>query len=191
MKFLRTTILSVLICMIIYAMPASCRCDEEHKEDKGWVTIKSDYFMIYCDPSIDLKSLARRLHRRGWAVSGSYKSDSSDSPERKVGKAVDGLFRRAEEILDMHPHVSRWKIKIFADKKALDNEYFNTFLSNENPVSFYVHGYEAIYTCEDEISDTVLVHEMAHAIIDHYFAVVPPGKIAELIAQFVDSHLED
>ena len=41
-----------------------------------------------------------------------------------------------------------------------------------------------------DISDSVMAHEMAHAVIDNYFNVIPPEKTAELLATYVDSHLE-
>jgi STE24 endopeptidase len=40
----------------------------------------------------------------------------------------------------------------------------------------------------DEV-EVVIAHEMGHAAIDHYFAIKPPEKIAEMLAQYVDMHL--
>ena len=35
----------------------------------------------------------------------------------------------------------------------------------------------------------ILAHEMAHAVIDHYFGVKPPKATAEILAQYVDAHI--
>ena len=35
----------------------------------------------------------------------------------------------------------------------------------------------------------VLAHEVAHAIINQYFAVPPPSKVQEILSQYVDKHL--
>ncbi|MCX5666928.1 MAG: hypothetical protein NTY34_01245, partial [Candidatus Omnitrophica bacterium] len=65
------------------------------------------------------------------------------------------------------------------------------FKTRESYKSFYVHAYRTIYTSEESISDSVMVHEMAHAVIDNYFSVVPPAKVAEVLASYVDLHLEE
>ena len=36
----------------------------------------------------------------------------------------------------------------------------------------------------------MLAHELAHAIIDHYLTVRPPAQTAEILARYVDSHLD-
>ncbi len=57
--------------------------------------------------------------------------------------------------------------------------------------SFYIHGYATIYTSMQDISDSVISHEMAHAVMDNYFKVMPPERAAEFLATYVDSHLEE
>ena len=37
----------------------------------------------------------------------------------------------------------------------------------------------------------IIAHEMGHAIVDHYFAAIPPEKIRELLASYVDLHLAE
>ena len=56
--------------------------------------------------------------------------------------------------------------------------------------AFYVYKYNTIYTSESDIEDSVIIHEMAHAIIDHYFSVIPPETVGEVLAAYVDAHLE-
>jgi predicted Zn-dependent protease len=46
-----------------------------------------------------------------------------------------------------------------------------------------------IYTSEQDISDSVIAHEIGHAVVDHFFTVKPPEKIGEMLAQYVDVHL--
>jgi hypothetical protein len=35
----------------------------------------------------------------------------------------------------------------------------------------------------------ILAHEMGHAVIDHYFVIKPPPKIAELLCHYVDTEI--
>jgi len=104
---------------------------------------------------------------------------------------MDLLFERAKEILDMHPRIKKIKVRIFKNRKELNKEYRRIFKENKSLISFYIYKYNTIYTTESDISDSVIAHEMGHAIVDHYFAVRPPEKVRELLAQYVDLHLED
>ena len=82
------------------------------------------------------------------------------------------------------------KIKIFRNREELSQEYTRLFGATQRYKSFYIHSLETIYTSMQDISDSVIAHEMAHAVIDNYFQVIPPEKTAELLATYVDSHLE-
>ena len=42
-----------------------------------------------------------------------------------------------------------------------------------------------------DINEGILAHEMAHAIIDHFFDIRPPRATAEILARYVDKHLND
>jgi hypothetical protein len=85
----------------------------------------------------------------------------------------------------------RIKIKIFRTRKELNDEYSKIFAATEDIKSFYIYKYNTIYVSEEDISDSVIAHEMGHAIIDHYFSVIPPEKVRELLASYVDLHLAD
>ena len=91
----------------------------------------------------------------------------------------------------MRPRKMRVKVKIFKDRAELNDEYYRIFGERGNLISFYAYKFNTIYTTEDDISDSVMAHEIGHAIVDHYFVVRPPEKIKEILSQYVDMHLED
>lgn len=159
------------------------------QEDQS--VIKSRYFLIYCDKSVDLEFVSRKLNERGLLVSGTYGSDPGSGPSQKLAYTLDGLLRRAKEVLGMFSNIPDLSVRIFKNKEELDGEYFRIFGTRESYKSFYVHAYRTIYASENSISDSVIVHEMAHAVIDNYFSVVPPTKVAEVLASYVDLHLEE
>jgi len=41
------------------------------------------------------------------------------------------------------------------------------------------------------LNENILAHEMGHCIIDHYFVILPPRKIQEMLAVYVDIHLQE
>lgn len=156
-----------------------------------WFVIKSTNFKIYCAQDTDISGIARRLERRGLFVSGVYGPNPASAPSEKIAYRMDMILKRAKEILDMYPQNMNLNIKIYSDRRQLDNEYYRIFRRDVDYISFYIHQYETIYTSEEDLSDSVIAHEMGHAIIDHYFSAIPPPKVAELLAQYVDKHLED
>ena len=164
---------------------------EETSSQEVRSVIKSRYFLIYCDESVDMGSVSRKLNKRGLLASGTYGSDPGSGPSAELAYMLDGLLRRTKEVLGMFSKIPDLSVKIFKDREELDGEYFRIFGTREGYKSFYVHAYRTIYTSEESVSDSVIVHEMAHAVIDNYFSVVPPSKVAEVLASYVDLHLEE
>lgn len=157
----------------------------------AWLSIKSGYLTIDYENAVNLSTVERRLGRRGFFLSSSYESNPGDAPGEKVAYAVDRLLKRVEEILDMHPRIARLKIKIFKDADGVNEEYRRIFGTKPDFKSFYIHKYGTIYISEEDISDSILAHEMGHAVVDHYFSAIPPERVRELLASYVDMHLEE
>lgn len=158
-----------------------------------WVTSKSNRIILFYPSDINLKRLEGRLHSRWFSISPVEREmfmNSSYSIEERIIARLESILLRVEQILGMKPHSMEIKIKIFRDRRELCGEYSTIFCTTQNYKSFYIHGLETIYSSMQDISDSVIAHEMAHAVIDNYFKVIPPEKTAELLATYVDSHLE-
>jgi len=56
-------------------------------------------------------------------------------------------------------------------------------------VSFYVNDISAIYISGENFRREILGHEIAHAIINHYFVVSPPIKVQEILAKYIEYQL--
>lgn len=91
----------------------------------------------------------------------------------------------------MYPARVHISVRIFASQSELDDEYRRIFKKDSDMPSFYIHEYKTIYTTTNNISDSLMIHEMSHALVDHYFGVVPPEKIGEIISSYVEAHLEE
>ncbi len=185
---MRIKILVLFIaCVFLYHAPVLA----EPLDQEEWEIIESAYFTIYYRPTADLKIIERKLRRRRFYVGRNPRPGSLSSPEEKVAYRMDILLNRAKEILDMYPARMRLTVKIFKNQKELNDEYYQIFKKRRSLKSFYIHRFETIYTTDAAISDSVMAHEMGHAIIDHYFVVLPPEKVKEILACYVDLHLED
>ena len=166
--------------------------NEQNNPAQGWSILDTGHIIVYYNPGANLKSIEAALRRRASYFSSDIPGE--DAPmEDKIRYQLDALLRRAEEILDMRlPDLRiKIKIKIFRTRKELNDEYSKIFAATEDIKSFYIYKYNTIYVSEEDISDSVIAHEMGHAIIDHYFSVIPPEKVRELLASYVDLHLAD
>lgn len=158
---------------------------------EGWLVIDSGPIKIYYENTVDLDVVSKRLSRRGLFSRGFYSRRTDSAPREKVAYIIENLLKRAKELLGMYPRIPHLTVKIFEDRERLNREYFRMLGVKANYRSYYIHALKTVYTSEEDISDSVIAHEMGHAVIDHYFGITPPAKIAEMLACYVDKHLED
>ena len=164
----------------------------ELSEKEGpWIEMKSAYFNIYYKPDTNLKRLYSKLNGRGFSVALKPPVSTLTGFEAKIAYRFDMIFARAKEILDMYPSDTHINIKIFKNRKDVYNEFCRLTRSGDECLSFYVYAYNTIYTSEQDISDSLIAHEIGHALVDNYFSTTPPEKVGEILAQNVDLHLDD
>ena len=155
-----------------------------------WSQFDTYYSKVYYRDGVRLETIERRLKQRGFFY-GRKSAPNDVSVEVRIGFLLDRLYNRAQDLLDMRPKIVRLKIKIYENRDELNDEYYKIFKSRPDYKSFYIHKYTTIYTSEEDMSDSVIIHEMGHAIVDHYFAVIPPPTVGEILASYVDMHLTD
>jgi len=188
-NLIKVTLLILLAISIFIPRFSFAEEDLSPPSDNRWESIHSDYFMIYYRPDVDLKRIEKSLEiRRVFAGSD---PDPLFSPQKGVAYRMDALYGRVREILQMYPEGLNIKIRIFKKRKELDKEYYKIFREKKSLKSFYVYRFNTIYLNEEDISDSVVAHEMGHAVVDHYFAVRPGEKIQEILSQYIDIHLGD
>lgn len=158
---------------------------------KEWSTIESNYFTINYRPEASLKAIDRKLRKRLFDLAGTLTQSTSNNPSRRIARRLDGLLKRVKDILGMQPRNMHMNVYIFKNRKELIDEHQKIFGERKNLKSFYIYKYNTIYTTESDISDSVIAHEMGHAVVDHYFVVRPPERVREILATYVDLHLED
>ncbi len=164
----------------------------EEVSDSGWLSYKAGQMTIIYPTDINLRKLEARLRSRWFTVSSTERdlySNQTYPIEKRILARLESILIRTKQVLTMYPTVEL-KIKIFRNREELSQEYLRLLGTLQRYKSFYIHGFQTIYSSMQDISDSEIAHEMAHAIIDSYFRVIPPEKTAELLATYVDSHLE-
>jgi hypothetical protein len=90
----------------------------------------------------------------------------------------------------MYPMDYEVKLMVFKSREDMQDYYEEIFGVRKDIISFYIYKHNTIYTNQHDINEHVLVHELAHSIIDQYFVITPPENIAEMLAIYVDTHLK-
>ncbi len=160
----------------------------ESREEK---VLKTKYCTVLYPLKMELKTMSRKISD-GFIYDIEYKRVSKTlPPEIRLSSKLDMLFERVEEILDMYPMGIHVKVKVYSFRREVMRVYEDIFKKRENVRAFYVYKYNTIYTSLQDISESVLAHEMAHCVIDHYFVILPPRKVQEILAMYVDVHLRE
>ena len=156
-----------------------------------WIKVAGRYFDIYYEPSVNIKYINRRLENKFFSMSGSSQSKSISSQKEKLSTNMDMILLKVKEILNMYPRMKKAKIYIYKDRDGVKQEHLSIFRKKSDAKSFYIYKHNTIYTNAKDISDSIMSHEMAHMVVDNYFAVRPPDKIKEILSMYVDRHLDD
>jgi len=120
-----------------------------------------------------------------------YQFDRSTLDERVVRK-VDAVYKRVQKILGMYKRSCRVNINLYPNKTELHIAYMDVHDTQQYPSklrAWYTHKTNTIYLNTNALTEGMLAHEMAHAIVDHYLGHRLPRNTAEILARYVDKHL--
>lgn len=109
--------------------------------------------------------------------------------EASAGLLVSDMVETIKSLLDMHPENLKFHIQILDYPDDVKYMYQTLYGKEKDYIAFYSPENETIYVATGSLKRSVLVHEMAHAIIDSYFDKSPPVKIHELLAQYVEGEI--
>lgn len=104
---------------------------------------------------------------------------------------VDSITDAVIRILDMRPVELNFSIRIYPSQADLDILYRRMGMMTAAPPAFYSDSSKSISVSLENISARILAHEIAHAVICAYFGSPPPRRMQEILAQYVDEHLEE
>ena len=180
----------ILFIPIIILTGASCASavDDGAAFDKK---AEGKYVTVYYYSSADILHLEQLLNiRPSDKIIAGESLHAKKSEEEKLAQMLDTLFLQVSDILEMHLYSLNTSVKICRNNSELNGIYehlFNSSLGGRS--SFYVYDVNSIYVSEEEFKKGIIGHEMAHAVICHYFVVPPPVKIQEVLAMYVEYSL--
>jgi hypothetical protein len=141
----------------------------------------------YQEPG-QLDRLAQKIQPAALTVSLNqiFMGSTRSIHEAKAGRYVDQLFQRVQAVLEMPKHDMKVQIRLYRDQADLSAAFEQITARHTQAPAFYWKETNAIYLNLERISVGILAHEMAHAVIAHYFIISPPEKVSELLCQYVD-----
>ena len=158
-----------------------------------WSTLKTKYLNVMYENERDLKTFHEKIDFS--SDSGSFSSffsankSSGTGLEKKLTDKLDALIEKVQLILDMRKPINII-VRIYPDQTALHEAYFNIYKKKKELRAWYIFEYNTIYVNVQDLTAGMLAHESAHAIVDHFLAARPPRATAEILARYVDSHLD-
>jgi len=181
-----------LIAVILIGMLLSASDPVVSASETEWPALATRFTEIYYQEEEDLEKFYSRIDYgpRDWGIKRLFSSSAPKSLQEAVTKKVDLLFERIQSILGMRKKMDKVNIRLHQDKKQLHQAFFDIYRQKCHLRAWYRYKNNTVYLNLQDLHEGMLAHELAHAIIDHYLLVRPPGAAAEILARYVDSHLK-
>lgn len=173
---------SLIVFIVIFFFPICSLAQEEGLS----VLAKSKYFSLYSPQDVDVYSLLNKLDFNYFLQPDTLLIKNNQDPNEILVKVLDALYLEVSDILDIHIYSFHGNIKILPDQNSVSAVFKKFFRTDFPERSFYVHEKNTIYVSLADLNSAMLGHEIAHAIISHYFVVPPPAKVQEVLSGFVE-----
>jgi hypothetical protein len=181
--------------MLLFLIPFSAslaNAQEITKEDPIWQQFVTEHTIIQYQADDDLVTFDSKVHfgHKQWVFKRLFSLADHDDFQKRLKNKIDTIFERVQELLDMRKKMPQVVICFYPTKKQLHDEYFKLYQEVCQIRAWYRYKNNTVYLSITDLNEGILAHELAHAIIDHYLLVRPPAASAEILARYVDSHLQ-
>ncbi len=182
-------IMAMVVCFIFTAWALSLAAED------GFIAVKNipgQHLKISLPEGVDPAILLERLNI---AVSDKFLSGKSSPAEHSFGEELaqmlDSLFIIVCDALDIRLYSFEGAVKVTKDMAQLRNIYLELFGRplERDTSAFYVHDLKTIYINANDFKRGILGHEIAHAVINSYFVMMPSEKIQEILSGYVEYRL--
>lgn len=154
--------------------------------------VNSKYLRLFFNNREDVERFSEKIDFSGGNSLGSiFSRSTSQDLENQLIVKLDALFEKVQLILDMRKSMAKIRVNVYSNGDQLAEAFQLIYQRKGNVRGWYVYEYNTVYLNVMDVHEGMLAHELAHAIIDHFFAVRPPRATAEILATYVDKHLFD
>ena len=118
--------------------------------------------------------------------------DNADS--QRTSQTLETIISRNESLfvvvcekLDIYLKNSKTTVRIVTSLEQLRAEYKRYVPgSNKAVTAFYSHQDKTIWYSQERLSYGIVLHETAHAVMDHYFIRPIPAGVDELVSEMLE-----
>ena len=186
----RSLFLLAGICFSLFTLCGAVQGDTSDRSP--WQQLETKHTIIKYMTLEDLRKFDSNIDYSpgGWSLKSMFSTGDSKNPAGSIATKLDALYEKVQGILGMRGKIKKVIIKVYPNRKELHKAYFSITGRKCHVKGWYIFEINTIYLNNDDMHEGILAHEMAHSIIDHYFSVRPPKATAEILARYVDQHLE-
>ncbi len=174
---MKYAIYKVSLIFLLLSAATSIACD-----------FSTHYTTLIYEQEEQLSKFNKRISAMGF--SGLGKSPEIATVSDEVRHKVDSLIEKVEILLHVCPRSLRFGIMLLSTKTDVQQRYKLQYGINGDYVAFYSPQNRTLFVSVDDINNYVLAHELTHVIIDQYFEKSPSAVIQEILAHFVETHIE-
>ncbi|MEA1969534.1 MAG: hypothetical protein U9N77_15110 [Thermodesulfobacteriota bacterium] len=151
--------------------------------------IKTRYTTITYDSMAALKKFNHKLYMG--KLKYLLKGKRNETIEDEVKNKIDLIVEKAETVLDMFPARLKFSIVISPSTKGVQENFLRLYNKKVNYIAFYSPGANTVFYSANNARLRVVAHEIGHVIAENYFAISPPPRIHEVLAQYAEKHVTD
>ena len=173
-----------LMAVILFGLSALL-CGNGFAEERT----NSKYFNIVIHDGVNRAKLLQALRadyflQMGPAFSAGGSNDAD--VDSLLGRALDAIYLSVSDVLDIHMYSFSVELDFFPDRAPLADELQKYLQRKIDVPSFYYYDTNRIYISCSDLTLGMLSHEIAHAIVSHYFVVPPSVKVQEILSGYVE-----
>ena len=157
----------------------------------AWQKIDTYYTTIEYRSLKDINKFEKRINfspEKSGLKSLFTASRSKDAVE-SLKKEIDEIFVRVQDILDMRGKIIKPVIRLYPDKKSLQDVHFKLTGEKLRTRAWYVYEHNTISVNVQDVDEGLLAYMLTHAIADRYLKIRFPRSSVETLARYVDKHL--
>lgn len=151
--------------------------------------VTSQYFAVYGPENLDILDVLNKLNYDYFLQSQNFSNPAIREPKIVLADTLDAIFQESSRILGVHIYTFQATIEFLQDRDTLKVVIYKMTGVTMEERAFYFDDTKTIYVSLKDVTAGILGHEMAHAIISHYFGAPPPQNIQEILAGYVDYSL--
>ncbi len=190
-KISKTVTVSQITCLIVQLLGICLFSSYAIAfEEPAWQRLETCYTVILYKSEKDLEVFTRKIELSCKTSLLYFFNRHKSSLKHLARSKVDRIFQKVQELLEMkRPLEQKVTIKLFPDKNCLKKAYQYLYNDDGIPRAWYNYHNNTIYLNVMDLHAGMLAHEITHAVIDNYLLIHPPRATAEILAQYVDTHI--